>query len=540
MWSVGAWCAAATVAVPIVTVVASLAAPSGETWRHLRATVLADYVLNTVSLAAGVGILATVIGVALAWTVATKEFPGRRLLSAALVLPLATPAYVVAYVYTDLLDFAGPVQTALRAATGWQAGDYTPPPIRSLPGAVLMLALVLYPYVFVLARVAFASQGAALAEAAHTLGAGPRRAFFRIALPAARPAIAGGTALVMMEAVADYGVVDYFGVPTFTTGIFRTWFALGDRLAATQLAGWLFVVVAVLVLAEHYGRRGRTANPLAPTVPPPRKRLPARRGLAATAACALPLLLGFVTPAVVLGRYALTAGDPLWGSAFAGFAAASFGVGAATAVIATALGLGLAYATRLRRGLVTGVAVRLATLGYALPGAMLAVGVLVPLTAIEKPLARFVNAHTNADVGLLLTGTVVALVFACVARFLAVAYNACHGGLQRVDPRLDELARTLDASPTRVLAKVHVPLLRGAVASGALLVFIDALKELPATLILRPFNFETLATRTYQLASDERLAEASSAALAIVLLGFLPTLLLEAAHARRAQHAALS
>ena len=533
LWSVGAWGVAALVAVPIVAVAGTLAAPAGETWRHLRATVLADYVLNTAVLAASVGALATVIGVATAWAVATKEFPGRRFLSVALVLPLAAPAYVIAYVYTDLLDYAGPVQTALRAVMNWGAQDYAPPAIRSLPGAVLMLSLVLYPYVYVLARVAFVNQAAALAEAARTLGAGPRRAFFGVALPAARPAVAGGAAIVMMETVADYGVVDYFGVATFTTGIFRTWFGLGDRVAATQLAGWLFVVVAVLVLAEHYGRRGRTANPTTPAGVPPRKRLPQGKGLVAMIACALPLLLGFVVPALALGRHAATAGDPLWGTGFVDFVAASFGVAGATALVATALALGLAYSVRIAAGPLTGAAVRLATLGYALPGAMLAVGVLAPLAAVEKFLARLVNAHTDAQLGLLLTGTAFALVFACVARFLAVAYNACHSGLEKINPRLDEIAGSLNARPARVLAEVHVPLMRGAVASAFALVFIDALKELPATLLLRPFNFETLATRTYQLASDERLAEASTAALAIVLLGFLPTLLLEAANTRR-------
>ena len=229
LWNVGAWFAAAAVSVPLATVLWALVAPAGETWRHLRATVLADYAVNTVLLALSVGTFATVVGVGAAWTLATKDFPGRRFLSAALVLPLATPAYVVAYVYTDMLDYAGPVQTALRHVMDWQVGDYAFPAIRSLPGAALMLGLVLYPYVYVLARVAFASQAAPLAEAARTLGAGPRRAFFRVALPAARPAIAGGAALAMMETVADYGVVDYFGVATFTSGVFRTWFALGDR-----------------------------------------------------------------------------------------------------------------------------------------------------------------------------------------------------------------------------------------------------------------------------------------------------------------------
>ena len=527
-WSVGAWLTVAVVGLPIVAVLWALFTPAGESWGHLRATVLADYTANTLLLALAVGVLAGVIGVAAAWTVATKDFPGRGVLSWALVLPLAAPAYVVAYVYTDLLEHSGPVQTALREAMGWRVGDYLFPRIRSLGGAALMLALVLYPYVYLLARTAFAAQAASLAEAARTLGAGPARAFWRVGLPAARPAIAGGVALATMEAVADFGVVDYFGVATFTTGIFRTWFALGDRAAAAQLAAWLFVVVAILVLAEHYARRGRFSNPVRRSAPAPRRRLTGGRAWLAASGCALPLIFGFAVPAVVLARHALAVGDPLWGRGFVDFVAASAGVAGAAAFLATAIALGLAYSVRLGRGGAVGAAARLATLGYALPGAVLAVGVLVPLTTLDKPLARFFSATFHADVGLLLTGTAAALVFAYVARFLTVAYNACHGGLEKIPPRLDDVARTLRAGPARVLGGVHFPLLRGAVASAALLVFVDVLKELPATLILRPFDFETLATRTYRLASDERLAEASTAALAIVLVGLLPALLLGA------------
>ena len=527
-WSVGAWLAAAVVGLPIAAVLWTLVTPAGESWRHLRATVLVDYAANTLLLAVMVGVLAAVIGVATAWTVATKEFPGRGVLSWALVLPLAAPAYVVAYVYTDLLEHSGPVQTLLREAMGWRVGDYVFPSIRSLGGAALMLALVLYPYVYLLARTAFAAQAASLAEAARVLGAGPARAFWRVALPAARPAIAGGVALAGMEAVADFGVVEYFGVATFTTGIFRTWFALGDRAAAAQLAAWLFVVVAVLVLVEHYRRRGRFSNPVRRGAAAPRRRLTGGRAFLAAGGCALPLLFGFALPALVLVRHAFAVGDPLWGRGFADFVAASFGVAAAAAFIATALALALAYSVRLRRGLALGAAVRLATLGYALPGAVLAVGVLVPLTAVDKSLARFLNARFDADVGLLLTGTAAALVFAYVARFLTVAYNACHGGLEKIHRLLDDVAQTLGATPRRVLGAVHVPLLGGAVASAALLVFVDVLKELPATLILRPFDFETLATRVYRLASDERLPEASTAALTIVLVGLVPAVLLGA------------
>ena len=526
VWTTGAWLIATLVGAPIAVVLWALLAPAGPSWTHIRQTVLVDYAVNTALLMVSVGILTAVIGIATAWTVATREFPGRRLLSWALVLPLAAPAYVVAYVYTDLLDFSGPVQSALRAATGWQAADYSFPPIRSLGGAALMLSLVLYPYVYLLARTAFASQAASLFEAARVLGASPRRAFATVALPAARPVVAGGIALAMMETVADYGVVDYFGLSTFTTGIFRTWFALGDRGAALRLAAWLFVLVAVLVLAERYARRGRTSNPVACNAAAQLIPLHSGRALLATFGCSLPLIFGFVVPVAVLGRHAIAVGDPLWGRGFGEFVSNSFGVAGATAAMAAGLALWLAYSERLSANRATSLAVRTATLGYALPGAVLAVGVLVPLTAIDKSLARFLHADFGLDAGLLLTGTAAALAFAYLARFLTAAYNACHGGLEKVHRRLDDAARTLGAGPGRVLREVHVPLLRGSVASAALLVFIDVMKELPATLILRPFNFETLATRVYRLASDERLAEASTAALAIVAVGILPALLL--------------
>ena len=525
-WTIGSWLIALLVGVPIMVVLWALWFQPSANWPHLRETVLVGYVVNTVVLALAVGTLSAIIGIACAWTVATRDFPGKRVLSWALVLPLAAPAYVVAYAYTDLLEFAGPVQTALRGLTGLQGGQYSFPPIRSLGGAVLMLSLVLYPYVYLLARTNFETQAASLVDAARVLGAGPTRAFFTVALPASRPVVAGGVALAVMEAVADYGVVEYFGVSTFTTGIFRTWFALGDRGAALQLAGWLFLAVAVLIVAEQAARRGGYGNPIARAAAPVPKRLTGLRALLATVGCALPLLLGLVVPVIVLARYAIVVGDPLWGRGFGDFVGASFGVAGATAVLATLLALWLAYSARLNPRPANRFALRFATLGYALPGAVIAVGVLVPLTAIDKSVARFLNAQFDLGVGLLLTGTAAALVFACLVRFLTVAYNACQGGIEKVNRRLDDAARNLGAHPGRVLREVHFPLMRGAVASAVLLVFIDVTKELPATLILRPFNFETLATRVYRLASDERLAEASTAALTIVALGLLPALLL--------------
>lgn len=525
-WTLAALAVALVALAPSLTVLWSLTAPTSENWAHLSATVLPTYIGNTLKLMALVAVLTAVIGVGTAWLAVSTRFPGQRILNWALVLPLATPGYIVAYVYTDLLSFAGPVQTALRGVTGWSAADYYFPPVRSLPGAAVMLSLVLYPYVYLLARTAFQRQSAALFDAARMLGARPWRAFIRVALPCARPAIAGGLALVLMETISDFGVVDYFAVPTLTTGIFRTWFNLGDVLAAAQIAAWLFVFALALVFIEMVSRRGRVANPLSRDLAAQPRKLKGLRAAGALAACALPVILGFVIPALVLLRYAIIEGDPLFGRRFLDFAWNSLSVAAVAAALTTVLALLLAYGERLHPTKFNRVSIRLATLGYALPGAMIAIGILTLSTDIDRAFAAFANKSLDFSPGLVLTGSIAGLVFAYVARFLTAAFNATHSGLEKIHPTLDAAARSLGAAPKRVLSAIHVPLLRGALASAALIVFIDVMKELPATLLLRPFNFETLATRTYRLASDERLAEASTAALAIVAFGLVPTILL--------------
>jgi len=493
----------ALLALPMVALLVTLFAEASPAWPHLRATVLPDYLINTVLLAV------------------TQNFPGARWLAAALVLPLAAPAYVVAYVYTDLLDYSGPVQQTLR---GWFGSDIWFPQIRSLPGAAVILTLVLYPYVYLLARSAFVRQSSALFDAARTLGQGPWRAFFQVALPTARPAIAGGVALALMETVADFGVVEFFGVATFSTGIFRTWYAMGDQLAALQLAAWLFLVVLVLVLVEYFARRGRVANPVGHLPAPRVSRLAGLRGWLATGLCLLPVIAGFGLPVGLLIGHHFSVGDPLIGRNFASFVSNSFWVAGLAAVIAAAVALLLSYRQR-QPSLLGRLAVRMAALGYALPGAVLGLALLVPLTRFDRWLATVLRDEFGVNAGLLLTGTAAALVFAYVVRFMTAAYNAIDAGLTQVSPQIDAVARSLGASTYRVTRELHLPLLRPAVFTAVLLVFIDVLKELPATLILRPFNFETLATRAYRLASDERIAEAASAALVIVLLGLLPTLL---------------
>lgn len=526
IWRTGAVLVAIPVSVPIAAILLSLLAIDVEIWQHLQATVLGDYVINTLLLMLLVGVFSAVLGIATAWIVSAYEFPGRGLLSLVLVLPLAAPAYVVGYVYADLLDVSGPVQTALREAFGWSYGDYIFPNIRSLPGAALVIAGVLYPYVYLLAKASFSRQAGVLYEAAQTLGASPWRVFSAVALPAARPAVAGGLALVLMETVADYGVVEHYGVPTFTTGIFRTWYAMGERNAALQLAACLFLIVAVLVLLEYWGRRGDHFNPVSRPRPLARKRLSAPAAVIAITACSVPVLFGFALPFAVLVSLSVASGDPLWGSQFLRYMGNSVQVATIASLLCLLGALWLGYAQRLASGGLLSFGLRLATLGYALPGMVLAVGLLMPLTWLDRTLATYFSEAWDWPVGLILTGSTFALLCVYVARFLTVAFNSVQSGMLQIHPRFDDVGRTLGVRPGGVLRRVHLPLLRPALLTALLLVFIDVMKELPATLILRPFNFETLATRVFRLASDERLAEASTAALVIVVLGLIPTLML--------------
>jgi iron(III) transport system permease protein len=510
------------VALPIAAVLFAGLLPAGDAWLHIRENLLREYLVNTVLLMLLTGALAGVLGTTTAWLTTRCEFPGGRWLAPALVLPLALPTYIAGYVYADLLEYAGPVQTLLRELTGWGFRDYRFPEIRSLPGAAMVMALVLYPYVYLLARANLEAQAGTLADAARSLGVSGWRLFYRVTLPLMRPALAGGLALVLMETAAEFGVVEHFGVPTLTTGVFRTWLAMGEKAAALKLAACLFLVVMALVLLEQATRRGKRSNLPAPAVAPARTRLSGIRGWGAALLCFVPVLLGFLLPVAVLAGHALETGDPLFGRRFIGYVTNTLTVASLAALLCVVAAVWLAYAERLGKSAWLSASVRTATLGYALPGLVLAIGALAPLSALEQTLARWTGGAT----GLVLTGTIFGLLFVYVARFLTIAFNAARGGLGQIHPALDDAARTLGAAPLGVLRRVHAPLLSGTLAYAFLLVFIDVMKELPATLVLRPFNFETLATRVYRLASDERLPEASTAAILIVLLSLVPTVLL--------------
>ena len=519
---------AALAALPVASVGLNLfVGGTSATWAHLSATVLPEYIANSVWLCLGVGVGVALVGVTTAWLTAMHDFPGRRVFEWALVLPLAVPAYVMAYVYTDFLQFVGPVQTFLRDTFGWAHGDYWFPDIRTLPGAMLMFVCVLYPYVYLLARTAFLERASGMLEAARTLGLGPWRAFFAVSLPLARPAIVAGVALALMETLADYGTVAYFAVNSFTTGIYRAWFSLGDRVAAAQLAAMLLAFVLFLLTMERISRgRARYHNTTGRNRPMAGARLKGLAASLAVLACLLPLLLGFLLPAGLLLKMALTEGDAQFGERFLTLSRNSFVLAGVTAAIGVLLALLLAYGARLSRTTLASGLNRLVGLGYAVPGAVIAVGVLIPVTRLDNWLAGQWLAWFGHNPGLLLTGGIAALIYAYLVRFLAVALHTVESSLGKITPSMDDAARSLGLGQGETLQRVHAPMLRGSLLTAGLLVFVDVMKELPATLVMRPFNFDTLATQAYTLASDERLAEASTAALAIVVVGLLPLIAL--------------
>ncbi len=519
---------AALAAAPILAVVWTAVTPTLDIWRHLASTVLPAYVRNSFLLALGVAAGTAAIGVAAAWLVTMCRFPGSRALEWLLLLPLAMPAYVVAYVYTDLLEYAGAVQGFLRALFGWtSARDYWFPQIRSLGGAVALFSLVLYPYVYLLSRAAFIEQNICVLEASRALGCTPWQAFRRVALPLARPAVAIGVILALMETLNDLGAVEFFALRTFTVGIFDIWMNMGNAAGAAQLALVLLAVIAGLVWAERAARRRRrfhhTSGRYRRLAP---RRLTGRAAAGAFLACALPVLLGFLLPSAVLAWYAAAAWQPGRLPDFLDYAEHSLTLAGIAALAASAFGLVLAYGARAGAPPVARGAARFASLGYAVPGAVLALGVMLPLASLDRGIDAFARAEFGASTGLVFSGTLFAVSAALTVRFLALAYGAIDAGLSKVTPNIDSAARTLGHGPFARLLRVHLPIMRGSVLTGALLVVVDSMKELPMTLILRPFNYETLATNVYQYASDELLEDCALPALAIVLAGVLPVLLL--------------
>ncbi len=531
--SIAAIAAAALIALPILGVLLSLAAPLSSNWSHLAETVLPEMIATTAVLTVGTAIGVTLFGVTAAWLVTMCRFPGRALFEWALILPLAFPAYVLAYAYTDFLQHSGLVQTALRDLTGWGPRDYWFPEIRSTGGAVLIFSSVFYPYVYLLARAAFLNQSVCVLDASRSLGCTPWRSFVHVALPLARPAIVAGVALALMETLADFGASAHFGLQTFTTGIYQAWFSMGDRTLGVQLAAGLLSLVILLLVLERMNR-GRAGFEVsrARFDQLSAYRLGPAQSVAAIAVCLIPLTIGFLVPLGVLVHLSLTAGHDILSPRYITLTLNSLTLAGITAACAVMIALLIAFATRLRPGRLTGWVNRIAGLGYALPGTVIAVGVLVPLAQFDNALDAAMRSLTGISTGLILTGGIAALIYAYLVRFLAVSLNPVDAALQRVTPSMEAAARSLGAGPWRTLRRVHVPMISGGLLTAGLIAFVEVMKELPATLILRPFNFDTLATQAYRLASDERLAEASTASLAIMAAGLLPVLILSRAIAR--------
>ena len=513
----------ALLALPVLSVLAHVFAGGGDAWAHIVETSLLAYTANTLLLLLAVSAGVISMGVLSAWLVTSYRFPGRDFLEWGLMLPLAMPAYVMAYAYTDWLQFSGPVQSALRAATGWEAREYWFPEIRSLWGAAAMLSFALYPYVYLIARTAFLELSRSAIEAGRLAGYGPWGAFFRVAVPLARPAIVAGASLALMETLADFGTVSYFAVEVFTTGIFKAWLSMGDATAAAQLSACLLAFV-VVVLALERASRGRAAYYAGGRRPAPPLPLGGAPAVAASAACAAPVFFGFGLPAFLLIALAWEEGGGYAGTRLLALVANSFSIASVTALLGVGLALVMAYAARTTASRLVLLVNRAASLGYAVPGAVIAIGVLVPLARFDNALAEAIEKAFGVKMGLLFTGTAAALVYAYLVRMLAVALQTTNSGLAKITPAMDAAARSLGATPLGTLARVHAPLLAPSLAAASLLVFVDALKELPATFALRPFNFDTLAIEAYNLAKDERLAEAALPALVIVAVGLLPVI----------------
>lgn len=523
-WTLASLAVAFVVALPLLVIFSGWLHPQNEVWQHLASTVLQDLVVNTLVLMAGVGAGVLVLGVGLAWLTSLCEFPGRRFFDWALMLPLAIPAYVLAFVAIALLDFTGPVQTTLREVFG--ADGYWFPDIRSTGGVITVMALVLYPYVYMLSRSAFLAQGRSPLDAARSLGLGPWRAFFRVALPMARPAIIAGLSLALMETLADFGTVAVFNYDTFTTAIYKAWFGLFNLQAASQLASLLLLVVALALTGERLMRGRARFHELSGAGRPVRFRLTGGRAWLASGAAGLVFTVAFVAPVgqLLLWAWGIVRADLdprywqlLWNT---------LSLGASAAVVTVTGALLLVFAKRFGKGAVNAGAVSVATLGYALPGSVLAVGIMLVFTGMDNFLASVGHIFSPEGGAPMLTGTIAALLLAYLIRFLAVAFGPTDSAMERIRPSLPEAARSLGARPAQIFREVYLPLLRPGILTALLLVMVDVMKEMPATLLLRPFGWDTLAVRIYEMTSEGEWERAALPAITLVAAGLLPVMIL--------------
>ena len=528
---------AMTTAIPVVVVACSFFFFDAQVWQHLIDTVLGSYLSNSLLLALGTACGVVLLGVPTAWLSSMYVFPGRKMFEWMLLLPLAFPGYIIAYTYTGVLDVSGSVQQTLRDLTGWQYGEYYFPEIRSLAGAIVMLSLTLYPYVYLLVRTTFVSQSVSALEVGSSLGLNKWQSFVRVALPLARPALIAGVSLALMEALADFGTVQYFGVQTFTTGIYRTWFGLGESAAASQIAAVLMFFVLFIIVVERSSRmKMRFHHTSSKHAGLPQYKLRGVQAFVSFAICAFPVLVGFFIPAGQLLYWSLVTANTALDASFIGLVGNSLMLAAIAALSIGCFSLLLGYGKRASKHPALHFSATFASMGYAVPGVVIALGTLIPFVWLDSLVQSLVMRVSGYDTGLLISGSILILIFAYNVRFLSVALQAIDSGFAKITPSIDEAGRSLGLKPLGVLFKLHVPIMKGSVMTALILVFVDVLKELPATLILRPFNLNTLAIRAYEMASDERLADAGLPSILIVLTGVVPVIVLSRLSYSRESH----
>ncbi|GGE90769.1 ABC transporter permease [Pseudoalteromonas gelatinilytica] len=522
-WQLTAWLIGLLLVTPLGFLLFESLQGDSDVFQHLFDTVLWDYTRNTLILIAGVGLLSCVIALPLAWLTAYCDFPGRKQFEWALMLPLAMPTYLIAYVYTDLLDYAGPVQIALRDWFGWQSpDDYWFFDIRTLTGAIFMIALVLYPYLYLIFKTALREQSFKLVQASQLMGLSPLQSFLRVSLPLGRGAIVAGVTLISMEAMADFATVNYFAVSTLTTAVYDTWLGYYSLTAAAKISGIMLLILFLTIMVERFSRRNQAVYERQSSVNSATLyRLKGGAAWAASFACTVVLVLAFILPVGVLVKYAIVYADEAWNGAFFNYAWQSFKVAVVVSIATILLSLLVLFYQRIAKQAYPLIPGRLASTGYALPGTVLAIAVLLPLTQLDDALNNWLEPF-GLSPGLLLSGTLFAMIFAYVVRFYAIAHGALESSFLRISPSLDMASQSMGKGPLQTLWRVHLPLLKRGILTAGLLVFIECMKELPAALLLRPFNFETLATHVFQYVSDEQLELASISALFIVLVGLIP------------------
>ncbi|MBT05573.1 MAG: iron ABC transporter permease [Rhodospirillaceae bacterium] len=525
--TLGSMLLAGMLCLPTIVIFAHLFIPMEEVWRHLLDTVLVRYITNTVFLALGVGMIGLIVGTLTGWLSANFEFPGHRLLHWALLLPLAVPTYATAFSYGGLCEFSGPIQTTLRDIFGWNKGDYWFPEVRSIGGAIFVMSFVLYPYVYLLGRAAFVGQARNYDDSARVLGRSSWGILRDISFPLARPSLIAGLALMLMEALSDFGAVQYLAVDTFTTGVYRTWFALGSPEGAARLASMLLLIIFLILLIEQRSRgQARYYQVTGRSHLKEKFQLVGLKGISATFICSIPVFLGFILPVGYLLFLSLPAWAVMMGDRFVEHLWNSFSLAALTSLLAMIFALFLVYSVRMGAGPLNTIFCRIISLGYGFPGSVIAIGVLIPMAWLDYRIDDFTRNAFGASTGLILTGGMAVVIFAYLVRFMALGLHSLQSSMELLAPNLDSAAQTLGANWWRRLSSIHIPLMTGGLLTGALLVFVDVMKELPATLILRPFNYDTLAVKAYELASDEALAASGCYALTIVAVGLIPVILI--------------